>query len=185
MTCEIVIKTKFSLCRLTGRDRTNEISVQRLHLPCQTGWEWKHCDMVIFGRVYESRVAVMYIQLQRSNKHLSAWLSRWRVLPCVYKLDFATPDAWFKWFPSSRSISELRGYLWFTFRSVQVSARYKAMLQSQRFVGFCFTLKFNLLVKSALFLLGSVCAMAILDWISCVHPASFFLIWRSGDRAPW
>ena len=72
-------------------------------------------------------------------------------------------------------ISKLSMYFSSTFWSVQVSPPYKAMFQMLRFSSFFLKFKRNLLAKRTFFLLNAAFAMAILNLISRVHLASFFM----------
>ena len=73
-------------------------------------------------------------------------------------------------------ISKLSRYFWSTYRSVQVLAPYKSMLQMVHFSTFFLEVKSSLLVKRVFFLLNAALATAIQDFISYVHLASFILM---------
>ena len=66
-------------------------------------------------------------------------------------------------------ISKLFRYFWSTFRTVQVSAPHKAVLQMYHFTSFFLNFMSNLLVRIVFLLLNDAFAMAILDSISCAH----------------
>ena len=67
--------------------------------------------------------------------------------------------------------SKFSRYFWSTFWSVQVSTPNKAIIQMQHFIVSSLNFKSNLQVKSFFLLLNAAFAMAILDFISCVHLA--------------
>jgi hypothetical protein len=72
-------------------------------------------------------------------------------------------------------ISQLYRYFWSTFRSVQVSAPYKAVFQMYKFTSYFLKFKYNLQVKRVFFLFRTSFAMAILDLTSRVHIGSFVI----------
>ena len=74
------------------------------------------------------------------------------------------------------NITNIFRYFWSTFRSVQVSAPYNAIIQMQHFKIFFHTFKSRLLVKKVFFLLNSAFAVTILNLISLVHLAPFVIM---------
>jgi hypothetical protein len=73
-------------------------------------------------------------------------------------------------------ISEFSRYIWTSFRSVQLSAPYKALFQMQHFMSFFLKFQSNLLVKRVFFLLTAVFLLAILNSISHVDLASLVIM---------
>jgi hypothetical protein len=70
-------------------------------------------------------------------------------------------------------ILKLSRCFWSTARSVQVSAPYKAMLQTYHFTSFFLNSKSNVLVKRVFFLMNAALAIAILHLILQVRLPSF------------